>query len=117
VTRLARGALAASLAALAACGDEAVPADDACADEPVLTWDTFGDAFLRTNCQGCHASTAPDRHGAPEDVTFDTRDESLAQRDRILARSAGAAPTMPPGGGVDEVDRGKLTVWLTCFDR
>ena len=38
---------------------------DACADAPVVTYETFGAGFLLENCQSCHASTAPDRKGAP----------------------------------------------------
>ena len=87
------------LLALAGCaepdagGDSADPAGaDACADAPVTTWDNFGAGFVTENCQACHASTAPDRHDAPPDVTFDTEDDALRWGDRILARVTGDDP-------------------------
>jgi uncharacterized membrane protein len=106
----------AAAAAIAGCGGGSASGDDVCQDTAVLTWDNFGEGFLVTNCQGCHASTAADRHDAPADVTFDTRDEALARADRILARTTSDPPTMPPGGGVSDEDRHKVTVWLTCFE-
>ncbi len=110
--------------ALVACGDRggdsaAAAADldtGACASAPVLTWANFGDGFVTENCQSCHASTTPDRRGAPPTVTFDTYEDTMAHRDRVLARSAGDAPTMPPQGGVDPAEREKLSIWLTCWE-
>lgn len=96
--------------------DSGEPLDPLCVDAPVVTWDSWGQGFLGANCQSCHASTTSDRHGAPEEITFDERDSALAVADRILARSAGTEPTMPPSGGVSEDDRYKLEVWLTCWE-
>lgn len=91
------------------------PADPTCDEAPVVTWDNFGRGFLVENCQACHASTAPDRHGAPIEVVFDTEGDARAWKDRILARAAGEAPTMPPMGGTSADDRYLLGVWLTCW--
>lgn len=88
--------------------------DDFCDGAPTLAYSNFGEGFLRENCQGCHASTAPDRHGAPEEATFDTVEEAWVWADRILARSTGDSPTMPPRGGVPEDDRTRLEWWLRC---
>jgi mono/diheme cytochrome c family protein len=100
---------------LMACGGPSETVDTGlCADAPVVTWETFGEGFLRENCQACHASTAVDRGGAPADVTFDTQDDALRWRTRILERAAGAAPTMPPQGGTTDEDRWRLQVWLAC---
>ena len=85
-----------------------------CADVPLVNWDTFGAGFLLHHCQGCHASTTPDRYGAPADITFDTKAEAWAWRDRILARSATEPPTMPPAGGTSVDDRVRLRWWLEC---
>ena len=85
-----------------------------CDEAPTVNWNNFGAGFIGHYCQGCHASTTADRYGAPEAVTFDTVDEVWAQRDRVLARSTGEAPTMPPAGGTNEEDRQKLQWWLTC---
>lgn len=70
-----------------------------CEELPVLTWENYGEGFMRSYCQPCHASGAQDRHDAPDQVSFDDLDEVLAQLDRIEARATGEAPTMPPGGG------------------
>ncbi len=106
----------AAVAALAGCGSAPETTDPRCTDTAVLTWDNFGQAFIVTNCQSCHAATAMDRHGAPAAVTFDTRGDVLRQAARVLARVAGDSPTMPPGGGISEESRHKITVWLSCFE-
>ena len=102
---------------LAACsGDSAATAEDSgfCATAPVVTFESFGSGFVTENCQTCHASTAPDRHDAPAEVTFDDVAHCWEWADRILARASGAAPTMPPMGGTTDDDRYLLEVWLTC---
>lgn len=85
-----------------------------CDEAPTVTWNNFGAGFVGHYCQGCHASTTGDRYGAPEAVTFDTVDEVWAHKERILARSTGDDPTMPPAGGTNADDRQKLTWWLVC---
>lgn len=111
------------LLGLVACGDPegADPADPVgtepvalCAEGPVTTWDNFGSGFVVQHCQTCHASTTPDRHGAPESVTFDDEEQVWTWADRILARTTGPEPDMPPRGGVDDDDRYRVEVWLTC---
>lgn len=87
-----------------------------CADAPVVTWDNWGEGFIIERCQSCHASTSDNRNDAPEEVVFDTREETLAQAERILARASGEDATMPPEGGVTEDDKYLLTVWLTCWE-
>ena len=94
--------------------DDSAAIDPFCVDQPVVTWANFGAGFLLEACQGCHASATPDRHGAPEGVSFDTVDEAWAWQARILARAAGDAPTMPPLGGVTDSDRLLLEIWLRC---
>ncbi len=89
-------------------------ADGVCAGAPQVTWNSFGAGFILESCQGCHATTAPERYGAPEGVVFDTVEHCWDQADRILARAAGVSPTMPPQGGTTEDDRTLLTWWLTC---
>ncbi|MES2644925.1 MAG: hypothetical protein V4850_35895 [Myxococcota bacterium] len=97
--------------------DDTAPIDTAaafCDGVPTLAYTNFGEGFLRESCQGCHASTAPERFGAPEAVTFDTVDDAWTWAARILARSTGDAPTMPPQGGVSADDRTRLAWWLRC---
>jgi uncharacterized membrane protein len=95
-------------------GAESTDSADPCAGVPTLDWDNFGHGFLLQNCQGCHASTAVDRHYAPDDVTFDTVEQAWAHKDAILRAAAGDDPTMPPRGGVSDDDRTRLGWWLNC---
>ena len=103
-------------ALLAGCGDK--DADDTglgfCADAPIVTYESFGAGFFTQECQTCHASTSPNRLGAPEEVVFDTEEQILALKDRVLIRATGEAPTMPPQGGVGEDDLARLEAWLRC---
>jgi uncharacterized membrane protein len=85
-------------------------------DVPELDWEGFGHGFVTTYCQGCHASSAMDRHGAPEHVVFDTEADVMVWSARVLATAGGDVPTMPPGGGPDEEDRELLEVWLGCAE-
>lgn len=89
---------------------------DGCADAPVVTYETFGAGFLVENCQSCHASTAPDRKGAPDAVIFDTVDDAWAFKERILVRAAIDVPDMPPQGGTTADDRTLLMYWLNCAE-
>lgn len=105
------------LAVASACSDksgDSVGDTDPCAGEPTVTWSTWGQGFLTENCQTCHASTSPDRDGAPETVVFDTEEEVLAQASLILSVATGDAPSMPPEGGISDEDRALLEIWLTC---
>lgn len=87
-------------------------ADPVCDDAPVESFATFGDGFLRANCQGCHASSSTRRQGAPDDVVFDTEDDVRVHKDRVLARVD--EQTMPPAGGLVDDDVTRLKIWLTC---
>ncbi|MEO0606542.1 MAG: hypothetical protein AAF211_34260 [Myxococcota bacterium] len=110
-----------ALLAWVACGDPSsspLPTADTgagpCDTGPQQSWETFGQGFVRSQCQGCHASTAVDRFGAPEEVTFDTEEQVLVFSERILARATGPDADMPPAGGPSEDDRIRLERWLTC---
>lgn len=87
-----------------------------CKDAPTVNYDNFGHGFMTENCQGCHASTAPNRYGAPEDVAFDSVEDCWRWRERILARSVGEDASMPPNGGVSEDDRTRLSWWMICAE-
>ena len=88
--------------------------DPFCVDAPAVRWTNFGEGFILHNCQGCHASSTPDRHGAPEEVDFDTLERVWEQRWLVLGTAAGESPTMPPEGGVSDDDRTRLEWWLRC---
>ena len=89
---------------------------DLCEEVPLVNYNNFGQGFMTEHCQGCHASTALDRYGAPEDVTFDTVNQVWERADRILARAGGAEPSMPPADGVNADDRTRLEWWLQCAE-
>ena len=93
-----------------ASGTEAPAWCDTAAD---VTWEDWGEGFMRTQCQGCHASTTENRFGAPADVVFDTEADVIAWRDRILVRTVDER-TMPPAGGVDDIDLQVRETWLRC---
>ncbi len=108
---------------LAACAQDPAPADDSaapadatptwCDTATEVAWADFGEGFLLTHCQGCHASTAPDRHGAPEGAVFDTEEDALDRAEAIL-RTVLEEQSMPPAGGVTEDERVLLETWLSC---
>jgi hypothetical protein len=106
---------------LFACGGESAPdsepaSTDPCTDAPIVTWDNFGAGFLNESCDSCHASTVTGaaRNGAPEAVSFDTKEEAWAWSDAILRMATGENPQMPPEGGPSEDDRVRLFWWLGC---
>ncbi len=92
--------------------------DPFCGPEtPIVTYETFGQGFVDTYCQGCHASTTPNRQGAPEILSFDTETDVLGHAASILDATVpleGDA-RMPPNGGPSDEDRERLEIWLTCF--
>jgi cytochrome c5 len=94
--------------------EDSAVVDLECSEAQLVTYNNFGKSFLTHACQGCHASTAPDRYDAPEDVTFDNLDSVWERSSLILAVAAGDEPTMPPQGGVTEMERTKLQWWLQC---
>ena len=103
-------------------GESDPPVDTAaafCRDAPDITYASFGRGFMTGNCQGCHASTAENRHDAPEDYVFDTVEDCWRFASSILAVATpldGDDPSMPPLGGVTDDDRTRLMWWLLCAE-
>ena len=87
--------------------------DDDCDDEPVVTWDNWAESMMITHCQGCHASSSPNRYGAPLDIHFDHKDAAYDLADRIYIRTL-EQEDMPPAGGILREDLYLLDVWLRC---
>lgn len=87
-----------------------------CAEDSVLTWESFGAPFLRNWCTGCHSADVAGaaRYGAPTGVDFDTPAAARAWREAIWLRAGDANETMPPAGGPGEEERRLLGVWLAC---
>lgn len=90
------------------------------ADAP--TAQSFGTAFMRTYCLGCHSAsvTGAARQAAPVGVDFDTLEDVRRQASRIdLHAAAGPNATnteMPPAGPPQpaQQEREKLGQWLAC---
>ena len=109
-----RYAVAVTLGLLACDSPEEIDVD--CSRAPPLTYETFGKGFVDLHCVGCHSSLLrPElRNDAPPGVDLDTYEGVLTWSARIRARSLGAAPTMPPGGGPTEEELTLLDEWLGC---
>jgi uncharacterized membrane protein len=90
--------------------------DPECEGAPVVTYANFGQGFLKERCAGCHAATAPDRYGAPEELTFDTVDEAWAHAPDILDAAAPDDARMPLGAPAPADDRTMLRWWLACAE-
>jgi uncharacterized membrane protein len=88
----------------------------ACPEDSPLTYDSFGDPFMRNWCTACHSSDLPagTRQGAPVAVDLDSRAGVLEWTARIEARALGEPPTMPPTPGPSADERTLLAEWLAC---
>lgn len=99
------------LSLLLSCASDS--SDTGLCDQPTVTWQSFGQSFLITHCQGCHASTSPQRYGAPEGISFDTREQAAALQSSI-ERTVLEQVSMPPAGGLNDDERALLEQWLAC---
>jgi uncharacterized membrane protein len=95
------------------CAEETPADSDPCAGAP--TWDGWANGFFVSYCDACHAPTAPDRHGAPENVSFEDEAAASALAGAIRTSVIDDA-TMPPAGGVFDADLERLGEWLDCSD-
>lgn len=85
-----------------------------CDEAPVVTYANFGQGFLTHNCQPCHGSETANRYGAPENVTFDTKEDVSDWFERIHSTTIGEMGSMPPAGTINEEDQVMLYWWLVC---
>ena len=92
---------------------EDVAVADWCADAVSVTYENFGEGFMLTHCQGCHASDTPERFDAPESVTFDTEEDIALWRESIV-RVIFTDASMPPAGGLTEEELTLAEIWLEC---
>ena len=95
--------------------DPFIPGRD-CDESLGITWESFGQGFILSQCAGCHSSNVPEdmRAGAPAGVDFETHELTQQWLERIYARSADEANTMPPVDSIPEEDRIRLGDWLAC---
>lgn len=91
--------------------DSAEP--DVCVRQLDVTWQNWAGGFVRTQCQGCHATRSPNRYGAPESVFFDDEASALALAPLIYDVVV-VSPSMPPSGGVTDEERFLVDQWLRC---
>ena len=84
-----------------------------CADEPAVTWASWGEGFFLSYCLSCHGVASLERFGAPESTNFDTLADVRTWQERIRVRVIDEA-TMPIGGGVYEDDLVLLDIFLRC---
>ena len=96
---------------LLACG-EATDTAHCTAD---VSWNNWGHGFFLTWCSSCHAASTEERHGAPENITFDSEQEVARWRERIYARVI-LQQDMPVGGGISDDNVQILHDYLTLLE-
>ncbi len=121
---LGLAALASACVADAGIGPAGPPDDGAyasltdrpCPEDSFLTWENFGDPFMRDWCTGCHSADLPQEHrlGAPMGIDFNSDDAVKAHLERVWMRAGDQNRTMPPAGGPGAAERTLLGEWLAC---
>ena len=100
------------------CGEDAAEglASQICPEDNILTYENFGQIYMRNWCTGCHSSDlgADARQGAPSTVNLDTLESLRRSMDRIYLRSASGNNSMPPAGGPTTEESQRLAQWLAC---
>jgi hypothetical protein len=84
--------------------------------DPDVTWESFAAGTIKTWCTPCHSATVPvtERAGAPLGVDFDRYEDVVLHGPSVAVRVSGDSPSMPPSGGLTEVERAKLADWILC---
>ena len=94
---------------------EDVRAATQCSHDPPLTYENFGEGFLKHHCNGCHSQFREydwQRSGAPSGVDFDEWDTLLEWAERVLIRTEEGS--MPPAGGPTPDERITFVEWMEC---
>jgi uncharacterized membrane protein len=118
----ARAMIVAVAVAAAGCGGgQTGPTGSTCPTASTLTYQSFGQSFMKSYCTRCHASTlsGPARHDAPLGQDFDTQagvQRSLADIDRTAAAGPkGTNTSMPQGSpSPSDAERKQLGEWIAC---
>jgi uncharacterized membrane protein len=129
MTKRFLGSLLLLAVATIGCDDLGDPTGAACAADSTMTYANFGADFMMKYCTGCHSKNPQDgkRHGAPDDVNFDTQLQVQQHRSDI-DRAVGKGPKadnkfMPDHDAPTELtnytmpsdaEREQLSVWLAC---
>lgn len=87
-----------------------------CPSDSALTWENFGEPYVRNWCTACHSSTLDEAHrgGAPVEINLDSLANVRTLKERMWARSGDQNNTMPPAGYAPDVERSQLGEWLAC---
>lgn len=92
------------------------PTTLACPKGTHLTYENFGESFLRNYCTSCHSRNVPAelRGGSPVGANFDDANDASLWRAAMLAKAGTDAATMPPINNVSSLERGQFAEWLNC---
>jgi mono/diheme cytochrome c family protein len=101
-----------SLASAACGGGPGDSTGSTCPTDSSLTYENFGQAFMRDHCLACHAASAP---RSPKLDSVDLVRASKTDIDKSAAAGPNGVNTyMPESGSVSEADRRLLGEWLAC---
>jgi hypothetical protein len=90
--------------------DQGTPTGSTCPPASTLTYANFGQAFISTNCLGCHNGTTSPRLSTQSEVAA-----NAGAIDRQAAAGPNATNTfMPRDHDVPIADRTRLGEWLAC---
>ncbi len=97
----------AALLCLSACQSSGVPSGSTCPTDSVLTYETFGSAFMQTYCTDCHGGLK---------TLAGIRNQGLAIIDEQAAAGPDAVNVSMPQGQDEptELERQQLGEWLAC---
>lgn len=103
----------------AACDDhivgEGLSFASTCQRRPALNYENIGEGLIERHCRSCHGrfQTGPQRSRAPIGVDFDDEADVIEFANAIF-ETAVLEQSMPPAGGMLEVERELLNEWLRC---
>ena len=105
-----------TLLALAGCGEGLGDATGStCTPDSTLTSQSFGQAFMQSQCLSCHGPNGPE---SPSLSSLEQVQSNLSNIDRAAAAGPNGVNTfMPEGGSVTEAERRQLGEWLACGAR
>jgi uncharacterized membrane protein len=81
-----------------------------------LTYENFGEGFLRNYCQMCHSKglAAGARAGAPLGADFDAASDAALWRAAMLSKAGTDMSPEPPVNNVSSSERAQFAEWLNC---
>lgn len=94
---------------------QGVPLLNTCVREPPLDYENMGKGLIERHCRSCHGEfrVGAQRSFAPVGVDFDEEGDVLAWAD-LIYQEAVIDRTMPPAGGMLELERLLLEEWMRC---